>query len=334
MAVTLKDVAERAGVSRSAVSRSFTSGASVSSKTRNKVEKAVAELGYRPSLIARSLATNRSGLIGLVANNFQNPAFLDVFDLFTSELQKRGFRPLLVNLTNETDPEKSLNLLRQYAVDGVIVATSTLAPSFASAFHKARIPVIHTFGKFDSTEDVHVIGIDNIRCGELAAETLAERGYQRCAVIGGPGSATSTNDRIAGFSRRATELDLAVAEVLYAENYTYSAGRTAMGELLQDHSVEAVFCGDDLICMGAMDAARDRGLQVPADIGFLGVNDIAMAAWSAFNLTTIRQPIREIILSSVDLVIALMADPTRSAESRLFKCSVVERGTLRPASGR
>jgi DNA-binding LacI/PurR family transcriptional regulator len=329
MTVTLKDVADRAGVSRSAVSRSFTEGASVSARTRAKVRQAVDELGYRPSLIARSLATKRSGLIGLVANNFQNPVFLDVFDLFTSELQTRGFRPLLVNLTNETDPEKSLNLLRQYGVDGVIVATSTLAPSFASAFRKARIPVIHTFGKFESAEDVHVIGIDNIRCGELAAETLAGRAYRRCAAIGGPGSATSTKDRIAGFTRRAKELGLAVTDILYAENYTYSAGRAAMEVLLPGPVVEAVFCGDDLICMGAMDAARDRGLLVPSDIGFLGVNDIAMAAWSAFNLTTIRQPIREIILSSVDLVIALIDDPTRSAQARLFDCSVVERGTLR-----
>lgn len=126
MPVTLKDVAARAGVSRSAVSRCYTEGASVSARTRAKVEAAAGELGYTPSLIARSLATKRTKLIGLVANNFQNPAFLEVFDLYTRALQQRELRPLLVNLTDETDPAHSVRMLRQYSVDGVIIATSTL----------------------------------------------------------------------------------------------------------------------------------------------------------------------------------------------------------------
>jgi DNA-binding LacI/PurR family transcriptional regulator len=333
-ATTLKDVAARAGVSRSAVSRTFTVGASVSAKTRAKVEKAAKELGYRPSMIARSLATKRSKLIGLVANNFQNPAFLDVFDLFTSELQKRGFRPLLVNLSSETSPEKSLHMLRQYSVDGVIVATSTLPPTFANAFRQARIPVVHTFGKHHATGNVRVVGIDNVRCGELAAETLFDRGYTMAGVIGGPETATSTRDRVGGFSRKSRELGLKIAKVGYAANYTYAAGREAMQKLSAAAKVEAVFCGDDLICMGAMDWARSSGLAVPGDVGFLGVNDIAMAGWSAYNLTTVRQPIRDIILSSVELILALVETPDRIAESRLFACAVVERGTLRPSAGK
>ena len=133
MTVTLKEVAKRAGVSRSAVSRTFTPGASVSEKTRKKVEKAALALGYSPSFIARSLTTKRTKLIGLVANNFQNPVFLEVFDLYTRALQERELRPLLVNLTNETDPEQSLRMLRQYSVDAVILATSTLAAEFLDA---------------------------------------------------------------------------------------------------------------------------------------------------------------------------------------------------------
>ena len=331
VAVTLREVAARAGVSRSAVSRTFTDGASVSEKTRKKVEKAAKELGYRPSLIARSLATNRTKLIGLIANNFQNPAFLEIFDLFTSELQRRGFRPLLVNLTKESDPEKSLVLLRQYNVDGVILATSTLPPSFASAFRQADIPIVHTFGKSDAAADVHVVGIDNLRCGEMAAQTFADRGYKSVAVLGGPKTATSTQDRLAGFSQRASELGLEIADIRFAANYTYAAGREAMSGLLTENRVEAVFCGDDLICIGAMDSARGDGLSIPADIGFLGFNDITIASWAAYDLTTIRQPIRDIILSSVELVVAIVDDPGRSAEVRLFPCSIVERSTLRPS---
>lgn len=330
MAVTLKEVAERAGVSRSAVSRTFTEGASVSAKTRQRVEKAAKELGYRPSLIARSLATNRTKLIGLVANNFQNPAFLDVFDLFTSELQRQGYRPLLVNLTSETSPEKSVELLYQYNVDGVIVASSTLPPDFASAFLSAGIPVVHTFGQCGTVTDVHVVGIDNKRCGIEAAETLGARGYKRVAVLGGPEAATSTRDRLAGFKMAAASQGLDIVAAEYAENYTHQAGRMAMERLLKKGAFEAVFCGDDLICIGAMDAARAVGRRIPEDLGFLGFNDIAMASWEGYALTTIRQPIRDIILSSVELIISLVENPDRSAETRLFPCSVVERASLRP----
>ena len=111
MPVTLKEVAERAGVSRSAVSRTFTDGASVSEKMRSKVEKAARELGYSPNALASSLTTGRTKLIGLVSNNFHNPIFLEVFDLFTRGLQDRGLRPLLVNLSEERDPENSVRML-------------------------------------------------------------------------------------------------------------------------------------------------------------------------------------------------------------------------------
>lgn len=330
MAVTITDVALRAGVSRSAVSRTFTDGASVSVKTREKVKKAALDLGYRPSLIARSLATKRSKLIGLVANNFQNPAFLEIFDYFTVELQSRGFRPLLVNLTHETSPEKSMQLLRQYSVDGVIIATSTLPPDFAGSFRKAGIPVVHSFGKHHSLSEIHVVGIDNVRCGALAAETLFERGYARVGVIAGPESATSTQDRVSGFLLRAGELGLHIAQTCYADDYSYAAGRKAMQNLRSAPGVQAVFCGDDLICMGAMDFAREAGLSVPDDIGFLGVNDINIASWGAYNLTTIRQPFRDIIQSSIELIVELVDDPDRVVESRLFACAITERGSLHP----
>jgi DNA-binding LacI/PurR family transcriptional regulator len=333
LAVTLKEVAERAGVSRSAVSRTFTEGASVSTRTREKVEKAAKALGYQPSLIARSLATNRTKLIGLVANNFQNPAFLDVFDLFTSELQKRGLRPLLVNLSGDTSPKKFVELLRQYSVDGVIVATSTLPTSFANAFQTAGIPVIHTFGKYQANANVHVVGINNEHCGSMAARTFADRGYRSVALLGGPETATSTKDRTVGFLRTSKELGLSVVAKVFAENYTYKAGREAMADLMKTESIEAVFCGDDLICMGAMDAAKAAGKSIPQDIGFLGFNDIAMAGWDAYSLTTIRQPIRDIIMSSVELVVGMVENPDRSPEIRLFPCTVIDRGSLRPTIG-
>jgi DNA-binding LacI/PurR family transcriptional regulator len=164
-----------------------------------KVEKAATELGYSPNALASSLTTGRTKLIGLVSNNFHNPIFLEVFDLFTRGLQERGLRPLLVNLSDETDPANSIRMLRQYSVDGVVVASSTLPPGFAKAFRDAGVPVVHSFGRYASSPEVHVVGIDNVECGRMAARELVRRGYRDVAFLGGPESATSTQDRFRGF---------------------------------------------------------------------------------------------------------------------------------------
>ena len=329
MAVTLKDVAKRAGVSRSAVSRTYTEGASVSEKTRAKVEKAANALGYSPNALASSLTTGRTKLIGLVSNNFHNPIFLEVFDRFTKGLQARGLRPLLVNLTDEVSPENSIRMLRAYSVDGVIVASSTLPASFAEGFRDAGVPVVHSFGRQSPSPKVNVLGIDNIEAGRLAAQTLLDRGYARVAFLGGPKAATSTQDRFAGFAEvtKAAGVEMTVS---YASNYSFDAGRAEMQRLLQSTTAEAYFCGDDVLSIGALSAIQSAGLCVPQDIGIIGLNDMEMAAWANINLTTIRNPIAQIIASSIELIEASLKDDTRYPEARLFACEVVERGTLRP----
>jgi len=330
MGVTLKEVAEQAGVSRSAVSRTFTEGASVSEKTRRKVLKAAELLGYHPNALASSLTTGRTKLIGLVSNNFHNPIFLEVFDLFTKGLQDRGLRPLLVNLSNETDPNNSVQMLRQYSVDGVIVASSTLPASFARAFRDAGLPVVHSFGRFSSAPDVHVVGIDNVECGRMAARALVERGYRRVGFLGGPQAATSTQDRLSGFLGEMANHSGIETSSSFATAYSFDAGRDEMTRLLADgQAAEAYFCGDDVLSIGALTAVRMAGLSVPDDIGLIGLNDMQMARWEGMELTTIHQPIRQIIASSVELVTTMLDDPARYPEARLFPCHVVERSTLR-----
>jgi DNA-binding LacI/PurR family transcriptional regulator len=331
MSITLKEVAERAGVSRSAVSRTFTPGASVSAGTRLKVEAAARELGYAPSALASALTTGRTRLIGLVANNFHNPLFLEVFDRFTRTLQDRGLRPLLVNLTEETEPANSVRLLRQYSVDAVIVASSTLPPGFANAFHDAGLPVVHAFGRWSARPEVHVVGIDNAECGRMAARTFRDRGYRRVAFLGGPEHATSTRDRLSGFAGALAGFPEMSLTVSHAAEYTFESGRAEMQRLLAAGPLaEAYFCGDDVVALGALSAVRDAGLNVPADVGLLGLNDMEMAGWASHDLTTIRQPIPDIIAASVDLAMASIDDPTRPPEARLFACRIVERKTLRP----
>lgn len=329
MAVTLKDVAERAGVSRSAVSRTYTEGASVSTKTRDKVIKAAADLGYSPNALASSLTTGRTKMIGLVSNNFHNPVFLEVFDLFTAGLQDRGLRPLLVNLTDETDPEASVRMLRQYSVDGVIVASSTLPPAFAKAFRDAGMPVVHSFGRHTEDPSVDVLGIDNIAAGRLAAQTLIERGYTKLGFLGGPLSATSTQDREQGFLREITKHWNVKVTTSFASAYSFEAGREEMLRLLQGQVAEAYFCGDDVLSIGVLSALETAGLKVPQDVGILGLNDMKMAAWANIDLTTIHNPFAQIIEASIDRVTALIDDNELPPKMQLFEGSIVERGTLR-----
>lgn len=329
MPPTLKDVAERAGVSRSAVSRTFTEGASVSLKTRQKVEKAAAQLGYSPNALASSLTTGRTKLIGLVSNNFHNPIFLQVFDLFTRGLQEQGLRPLLVNLTDEVDPENSVRMLRQYSVDGVVVASSTLPLEFAEAFRAAGVPVVHSFGRHTSTPQVHVVGIDNVEAGRMAAQALVERGYDDVAFLGGPERATSTQDRLKGFAEELALHPHVRLRHSFADAYSFDAGRKAMQHLLKSPLAKAYFCGDDVLSIGALSAIHDSGLNVPGDVGILGLNDMEIAGWPNINLTTIRQPVRQIIGSSIELIVSMLRDPHRYPEARLFPCTFVERGTLR-----
>jgi DNA-binding LacI/PurR family transcriptional regulator len=240
MAVTLKDVAERAGVSRAAVSRCFTDGASISPRMRARVEAAAKALGYQPNMLARGLMTRRTQLIGLVSNNFHNPAFLQIFDLFTRGLQDRGLRPLLVNLTDEVDPARSVQLLRSYSVDGVVLASSELPPGFAEGFAQAGLPVVHAFGRAGRAPDISMVGIDNVLAGRMAAETLIARGYTRIGFMGGPREASTTEDRLAGFLAGAA--GRAVVTASFAGAYSFATGRAEMARLLAGNRAEAYFC--------------------------------------------------------------------------------------------
>lgn len=327
--LTAREVAERAGVSVSAVSRTFTAGASVAPATRERVLAAARELGYRPNLLAQSLMTGRTRLIGLVSNNFDNPAFMEVFDLFTRRLQGQGLRPLLANLSGTSETMSALHMLQQYNVDGVIVASSTLPQSLIAGCSTAGIPLVHAFGRTRSPRGATVAGVDNVAGGRLAAETLLDHGYRRIAFLGGPQTATSTIDRLAGTTAALAERGLALQQTVFGQTYSHEAGQSLMRDLLHARDFDAVFCGDDILAMGALDACREAGIKVPGQIGILGFNDIAMAAWPSYGLTTIRQPIGDIINAAVDMITAMVEHGLTTMPSRRFNCMLVARGTLR-----
>jgi DNA-binding LacI/PurR family transcriptional regulator len=235
-----------------------------------------------------------------------------------------------VNLTDETDPAKSVGLLRQYSVDGVIVASSHLPDGFAAAFAAAGMPVVHAFGRAVERPAVDVVAIDNVGAGRMAAEALIARGHGRIGFLGGPERASTTEDRLAGFASAARERGVETVQ-RFAGAYSFEAGRAAMGQALAEGlRAEAWFCADDVLSMGALAAAREAGLDVPGDLGIIGLNDMEMAGWAGVDLTTIHQPFADIVAASVDLIEGRMGTPDRAPEVRLFPCRLVERRTLRP----
>ncbi len=329
MAVTLRDVARAAGVSASAVSRAFTPGASVAPATRSRIMLASAKLGFQPNRLAASLTTGRTRLVGIVADDFGNPFFLRVFDLFTAGLQARGFRPLLVNLQAGTPATEALGMLREYAVDAAILISATLPYGFARTFRDAGLPVAHCFARANARPDVPQSGIDDAQAGRLAARTLIGRGYVSLGYLGGPQQTQPAQDRFNGFQDETAKLNMTIVSA-YAAAWSFDAGRATMQTMLENGPCDAYFCADDVLAIGAISALRDAGLRVPGDVGVIGLNDMEMAGWAGIDLTTIAQPVADIVAACIEQTLALIENPGLAAEARIFPARLVLRGTLRP----
>jgi DNA-binding LacI/PurR family transcriptional regulator len=166
----------------------------------------------------------------------------------------------------------------------------------------------------------------------MAAREMISRGYKRIGFMGGPEKATSTRDRLTGFLDEAGETPGITASHSFAGDYRFAPGRDEMRRLIAEGPAEAYFCGDDVLTIGALSAAWDAGLRVPEDIGFIGLNDMEMSGWDNLALTTIRQPIPEIVEATIELVMEMLGEEGHVPASRVFPCEVVERKTLRPVS--
>jgi len=328
--ITQKEVADKANVSLSAVSRAFTVGASVSKKTREKIEAAANELGYKPNMLAQSLMTNRTRLIGIISSNFENPAFIEVLDLITKELKSRNYLSLIENLTTDSKPEVVLDTLLQYRVDGVLFLSSVLPTIFAEVCAKAKLPAAIMFGRANLSGSISVVTADNYNGGKMGVELLVARGYKKIAFLGGPINATTTIDRKQSTITTLKENDLELVAIEHCDTYSYDAGRTKSLELLTNHpDIEAIFCGDDILAIATLDSAREMGKRCPEDLGILGFNDMSMASWGAYNLSTVQQPIKEMVSAAVDIIIARIEQPDLPTEQRLLPCKLIERGTLK-----
>jgi DNA-binding LacI/PurR family transcriptional regulator len=323
------DVARLARVSQAAVSRTFTPGASVSDETREKVLQAAFKLNYRPNAIARSLIRKSTRIIGVVVMRLTKPFYARIIREFTRGLQAHGYWTLLFDIADETEVNQTLPMALQYQVDGVVITSATLSSKLADEFARTGTPVV-LFNRYASTSQTHVVRCDNYAGGRMVADAFLDAGHQRIAYIAGEEGSSTNQDRqrglVEGLQERGAQLWQAAAG-----DYSYEAGYKAAGQLLQGaERPEAIFCADDLTAIGAMDAARyEFGLRIPEDLSVIGFDDIPMAAWSSFSLTTIRQPFDDMVQTTIQVLMEAIEAPEAPPVSAVIPPRFIARRSAR-----
>lgn len=331
---TSYDVARLAQVSQSTVSRAFATDAPISATQRKKVLEAARRLNYRPNAVARSLTTNRSSVVAFFVPNISNPIYPFVLETFCRKLRALDREILLLPPVASAD--EALASLVQYQVEAlVITAASPLALSKAIALKclRARTPVL-LFNRYFPDVLAASVNCDNLHGGALAAEALHAGGHRRFAFVGGSESTSSHADRCAGFVTRLRELG-ASAPFIETTTFSYEGGYAAGLKLLAGRNrPDAIFCVTDMVALGVLDAARHgHGLQVPGDVSIIGFDDVPMAAWAGYGLTTVRLPVDAMVERAVELLARVMKEQPGTGETVSVAGELVIRSSARIGPG-
>ena len=325
--VTSYDVAQRAGISQSAVSRCFKPGASVSPAMRALVMKVARELNYTPNAIARSLITRRSNLVAVLISNLTNLYYPEVLSELCQQFEKRGMRVLLFTLPHEADVDKMIAQVWEYQVDGV-VAAARLTPQQVAEFERRQIPFV-LYNRTLQDKAVNAVICDQIEGARILVSRLAAAGHKRFAIIGGPTDSVVGQERTKGARERLAELGLA-APIVVEGNYDYHSGAEGLREIVRQlgRVPDAIICGNDVMAIGCVDTARhELGLDVPAKLSVVGFDGVEPSTWLSYNLTTLRQPVQMMAQAAADMLLGLIAKPGSSPEKRVFSAQFVEGGT-------
>jgi len=325
--VTSWDVAREAGVSQATVSRVLNGDSKVAAPTRARVLEAVQRLGYRPNSAARSLVTRRTQLVGVVVADISNPFYPQLLGTIDSELVGRGFRTVFSNSEGRPHDLQTQTLLEQ-RVDGVVFTAVELDSDEPRTLVAQGLPVVLVNRYLDGLDCDVVVG-DNEGGGRRAAEHLLELGHRRIAVLLGDPLASTSRDRFLGFRARLAEdgVELDEALVRIADFSCETASVQAAFLFDADPRPTAIFCANDLMAFGVLNAARRAGVAVPEELSVVGFNDIAYAAWESFELTTIRLPLTEMARTAVELLVKRIESPQRAFERIVFPSLLVTRAT-------
>jgi DNA-binding LacI/PurR family transcriptional regulator len=303
---TIYDVARLAGVSTATVSRALNDRGQIAPATRAAIDAAVAQLGYQPNTVARSLATKSTQTIALLLPDITNPFYAAL----VSGVQQRALAAdhTMLLCTTEGDPEREeqyLSLLRAKQVDGVLVDGLVLPPDRIAQFVLDGLPIVCLDRDVDAAS-VPLVQVDNRLGARLATEHLLSLGHRRIAHIAGAANLGISGERVAGYRDAHAAVGLEPDPALLATgSFTEVGGHEAMQLLLGRTELTAVFAANDLSAIGALNAIVESGRSVPGDVSVVGFDDLRLSRFTVPPLTTIHQPALEIAERATQLLFEL-----------------------------
>jgi LacI family transcriptional regulator len=265
-------------------------------------------------------------------SDLTNPFFPSLLTPIYDELQLMGYRVVL--FTERTDIPTGLESLRRLmdrSIDGVLVTTATLDSRFAGELQQRGLPMV-LLNRYIDGLDVDRVISDNFGGAVTGGRHLLELGHRRIGIIRGPSNTSTSRDRTAGLLNALAEHGITPDPGLFREGtYSHQSGYQHTRELLRmPEPPTAIFCGNDVVAFGALDAALSLGVHVPRDVSILGFDDIPMAAWEVFQLTTLRQPIGDMARAAARMLAERIEHPGDIGPGReqVFQTSLVRRATV------
>lgn len=332
--VTSSQVAEHAGVSQSAVSRAFTPGASISPKTRARVMAAAKALGYRPNAIARTLITNRSRIIAVVMAYLENLFYPDVLEELGRRLAAENYHVLLFTGFMDRDSDPLFDQIMQYRVDGIILASTSLSSELSEECTVAGIPVV-LFNRTTERDETSSVTAQNRAGGRLVGQFLVAGGHTRFGYISGLENSSTNRDRFQGFREALAEQGISDI-VVRTGNYNRADAEKAARELLSlPNRPEAIFVANDHMAVAVMDVARHEfGLAIPEDLSVVGYDNVGAARWPSYDITTVEQPISQMVEATVEILMDQIASGEIEAIHKVLSGEMIVRSSARlPATG-
>ncbi|MBK5262765.1 MAG: LacI family DNA-binding transcriptional regulator [Peptostreptococcaceae bacterium] len=305
--VTIKDIAKDAKVSIATVSMILNNKDNkISSATRSRVLEIAKSLNYIPNTMARSLVTRQTKTIGLIMPDITNPFFPEIARGAEDKASQSNYSIIYCNTDDNIDREdKCIDNLTEKMVDGIILAHSSDRGESSYSLKGSRVPIVLIDRDFNFPNIVGKVLVDNKVASFKGVNYLIDKGYKKIVYIAGPTTTQTAKDRLEGYKMALSEKGME-----YKDNYVkigdYKSqwGELAVKEFLNEGiSFDSIFCGNDLIAIGAIKALKNAGIQVPGDVGIMGFDDIYMANMMDPELTTIRQPNYEMGFRAAELLI-------------------------------
>jgi LacI family transcriptional regulator len=327
--LTINDIATKAGISRSTVSRVLSGHPNVNEKTRSRVRSVMEELNFIPNRLAQGLVTGKINVVGLVVGDIRNPYFSEITRAVEEVLNAQGY--LVVLCDSAYNPQKEvdfLNVSRELGFASLIMTSAMDNEVLVGHLSKLACPVV-LLNRYLKSFRTDVVSFDNYQGAYLAAEHVIKLGHRDFKVLLGPAQSSSTIDRERGYRRAFADHDIACDEnaFSYGDLHFDTGYQFGLDLLKKRNRPTAVLAGNDMMAIGVIKAWVDKGFKVPDDLSVIGFDDIPMAGMSAVPLTTIRQPQVEMGRQAAQVVLDRLHGNTALPRRIIFDAELVVRGS-------